>query len=302
MNIQDLRELEELESIPTITRHIGIILVLSGLLLITVSFLIPGLGPWHSLLRELTKELGIVLLAVFGVSLLYELILAKRYIRTFLHLLGREVMKGESNAAMCAYLGIRKIFPNREDFEKEFSLVDRLNQLQHGDGLRIVARSLLMFMGRADKVQEALSRGAHVELCLLSPQIAVKRAPLLSELQVSDIYGAISMFEQKLASFVAASGKVPGKLELRFHDVDLFDSWFVLQSGMQQVGIWDLSFGWHVSAKRVFVLDLNSPLGTDLNKRYGLVYGRAEVIFQYDGEKIVVNKLDQFLNRAASSA
>lgn len=113
MNIQDLRELEELESIPTITRHIGIILVLSGLLLITVSFLIPGLGPWHSLLRELTKELGIVLLAVFGVSLLYELILAKRYIRTFLHLLGREVMKGESNAAMCAYLGIRKIFPNR---------------------------------------------------------------------------------------------------------------------------------------------------------------------------------------------
>jgi hypothetical protein len=298
MNDKEFRDLQELESIPTITKLIATILATSGLLLISISLLIPDGGRWCLLLRELTKELGIVVLAVFGVSLLYELVLAKRYIKTFVKLLGREMMKGESNATVCALLGVRKIFPTRDTFEKEVSLLELVAHLRDGGHLRIVARSLFLLMSKHEAIKQAVKYGANVELCLLSPLISPSRASRLSDLEVSDIQAAVSVFTKKLIHWIRIdsqidSKKPAGKIELRFHDVDLFDSFLLLKSRFQTVACWDLSFGRDVSAKRVFVLDPNGPLGTDLSQRYDLVYESAEVVFKYDGNKIVEDKLSQ---------
>src|SRR6266849_4631415 len=94
-----------------VTKFLLVILAFAGFLFLAVSLLISNECPW-SYLREVMKELGIVLLAVFSVSLLYEVFLAEKYISKFLTLLRNEVRRGESNAAACANLGIMEIFPS----------------------------------------------------------------------------------------------------------------------------------------------------------------------------------------------
>ncbi|MGC2696102.1 MAG: hypothetical protein WA738_09945 [Candidatus Angelobacter sp.] len=295
MNDEELKDIESLESIPTITKLVAIVLATSGLLLISISLLITEGGRWYGLLRDLTKELGIVILAVFGVSLLYELVLAKRYIKTFLRLLASEVVKGESNAAVCAFLGIRRIFPTRDAFEKEYSLLKLAPQLRRGGDLRVVARSLVALLNNPGAITDALAHGTNVELCLLTPYISPERASLLSDLEVGDIRVAISVFSKKLAGWIKSVPEKPtGRLELRVHDVDLFDSWLVLRSPMQTFAGWDLSFGRDVLEKRVFVLEPNGRLGSNLSQRYDLIYKGADAVFKYDGKEIVIDKLSQF--------
>jgi len=127
-------DFKELERVPALTWVLALLLASFGLLLLATSLILPE--TWN-LRRELTKELGIVILAVFGVSLIYELLLAKRYSERFLAVLRREVEKGESNAAVCALLGIRRIFATRDRFEKEYSLPDIVPFLRDGAQLQV---------------------------------------------------------------------------------------------------------------------------------------------------------------------
>lgn len=60
--------------------------VLTGLLLIAISVALPHDGS-AGYLRELLKELGIVILSVFTVSFLYERLIAEKYLHQFLSLL-----------------------------------------------------------------------------------------------------------------------------------------------------------------------------------------------------------------------
>jgi hypothetical protein len=72
--------------------------VLTGLLLIAVSVALPHEGS-AGYVREIIKELGIVILSVFTVSFLYERLVAEKYLQQFLTLLRGQLQEGESNAA-----------------------------------------------------------------------------------------------------------------------------------------------------------------------------------------------------------
>src|SRR4051812_28137485 len=105
----------------TISRFILSILAFGGLLSLAVSVPIQEVG-WLGYLKVFLKELGIVIFAVFGISLIYEVWLAKRYQKEFLSMLSDTVKEGESNGAVCAALGISRIFRSRYAFEREYPL------------------------------------------------------------------------------------------------------------------------------------------------------------------------------------
>jgi hypothetical protein len=142
--------------------------ILIDLVLILVSFIIPHQGVWNYL-TDIFRELGVVASSVFTVSLLYERLIAKKHVQQFLGLLRDLIEQGESNAAICARLGIIKIFYARDAFEREFP-VRSLLESAPGLHVRVVAQTLFMLMNRAVAVREAIAEGANVELCLFDPR------------------------------------------------------------------------------------------------------------------------------------
>lgn len=96
--------------------------ILIGLVLILVSFAIPHEGVWKNYLRDIFRELGVVASSVFTVSLLYERLIAKKHVQQFLGLLRDLIEQGESNAAICARLGIVKIFTREMHLKESFQL------------------------------------------------------------------------------------------------------------------------------------------------------------------------------------
>ena len=133
---------------PTESKLVMIILAITGLLFIAISLLITEEGSW-GYLHELIKELGIVILAVFTVSLLYELTIAKKYLNNFLNHLRQQIEQGESNGATCANLGILKIFTSRDKYEAEYPFSTITSNLSNDSRLRIIAISLFLLIGGA---------------------------------------------------------------------------------------------------------------------------------------------------------
>ena len=171
-------------------------LALFGLLLLMGSLFIDEAKSPYA--RGLVKELGIVVLAVFTVSLIYELVLAKKYVRHFLVLLRGEIERGETNAAACERLGIRRIYPARNDFEQAFPLERITSNLAIGSRLRIVAKSLFLVMGKPHTIKSGLTRGARIELCIMSPSSCTEISKV-PDLVVEDIHATIAVFKREIA-------------------------------------------------------------------------------------------------------
>jgi len=288
--------------VPLLTRLVVLLLLLGGLILVLCSFLIPSewvQREWVTL-RELSRELGVVLMAVFGVSLIYETLLARRYITIFLEHLRKEVEKGESNAATCAALGIRRIFPRRDAYESEYPFLDLAELLVTNCDLRVVGRSIFLLMSRATAIQQALKQGARVQLCMLSPEVSPERAAL-GDTEISDVVAAVSVFRKKLAHWIEGA-KPQGQLELRYHNVDLLDTWFLFLSPKHSFAAWDLSFGRDIRDQRIFVLDAEGSMGRDLRGRYDSIYQGAQLIYQWDGSNLIVNKLDESVQQIAKAS
>jgi len=264
---------------------------LAGLLLIMTSVALShgGLSGYWS---ELTKELGIVVLAVFTVSFLYERLVAEKYFEHFLAQLRGQLQQGESNAAACAQLGIVEIFPARDVFELKYPIANWTSSLAAGSSLRIVAQSLFLLMGKVETIKTAIARGANVEFCITDPTGPMARAERISGLEVSDIMSAVSVFKKQIADWTSVA-KPPGSVELRYHQLPLVDSYMVLSSPTVQVAVWDLSFGRATTAKRIFLLELEKPLSVDLSGRYSRVWddSSASTIFRYQGGEVHVDKL-----------
>jgi hypothetical protein len=266
---------------------------LGGLLLIMISIALSHRG-FSGYWSELTKELGIVVLAVFTVSFLYERLVAEKYFEHFLAQLRGQLQQGESNAAACAQLGIIEIFPTRDVFEMKYPIAGWTSSLAAGSSFRIVAQSLFLLMGKVETIKAAIARGADVEFCVTDPTSTgpTVRAERISGLEVSDIMSAVSVFKKQIADWTRVA-KPPGSVELRYHQLPLIDSYMVLRSPTVQVAAWDLSFGRATTSKRIFLLDLEKPLSVDLSGRYGRVWddSLASTVFRYQRGEVHVDNL-----------
>lgn len=271
-----------------------IILALTGLLLISISIFIDPCGI-HNFLKELLKELGIVLLAVFTVSLIYELVIAKKYFSNFLALLSKQIEQGESNGAVCEYIGIRQIFKTRDIFESTYPLDKTLGYITTGSKIRIVAVSLFYIMSKSDLIKDAISKGAEFELDIYDPESSNKDYENIQNLQISDIISTINIFKTDFVDWIKKD-KPKGKIELKFHRYTLFDSYSIFDLESNKFGVWDSSFGRSSSRKRTFIIDVDKPLGKDLHQRYDRIWEHSTSMFQYDGKNILLDNLsDKFL-------
>lgn len=264
---------------------IGLCIVF-GLLLIAISLLIPEYPFWHDLLREL----GIVIFTVFAVSFLYETTVARKYEQRFLNLLRLQIEQGERNAAACAKLGIEQIFVTRDLYESRHPLSDLLSKMDENSTLRVVAKSLFQLMGRPDILKATIKGGSIVELCVFDPASEPAEVAKSFDLEISDIQSALAVFRKNMVRWLETV-KPAGSLEIRYHRIPLNDSFLQISTTATGYCVWDISFGRDNSSKRIFFLDSEKPLGTDLANRYGRVWSEGVSVFKYSAGFVGLDKL-----------
>lgn len=277
------------EEARTTTKLVLWLFIFSGLLLIAISILLPhdGIGGYF---HEFLKELGIVILSVFAISLVYELLVAEKYLKYFLDILRDQVEQGESNAAICAHLGILQIFPRREIYERKYPITDLASSLAPGSCLRTIGRSLFILLTKAHAIKKAIQQGAQVDLCLLDPASSPEEIAQSPDIEIFDIHSAISIFKKEIAEWVKETSP-PGQVALRFHRIPLLDSFFLLKSADQQLCTWELTFSRDIGSKRIFQIDPSKQFGVDLLSRYERVWNNALRAFEYDGQKVTIDRL-----------
>ncbi|MGH8656967.1 MAG: hypothetical protein ACREV4_00340 [Gammaproteobacteria bacterium] len=139
-----------------------VVFTLVGLLLFALSFIDALWGP----VREYLRELGIVVLSVFAVSLWYELIMAEKSLKRF-----EAVMKqGDSHAATCARLGIEKIVPSRRDAFPLETLEAWLKQAVSIDLLGVSHTEILAQPSFIEALSSHLKKGGSCRILLLHPE------------------------------------------------------------------------------------------------------------------------------------
>jgi len=240
--------------------------------------------------RELLKELGIVLLSVFSVSLIYELSLAEKHLQSFHALLRAEIQQAETIAAACARLGIDQIFPSREVFEMKYPLADIVAGKNACSEVRMIGTSLFHVMNRSNCFKQALQRGAKLDLCLFDSDKFSYLSPKLPDLENSDIQSAISTFKKTIVAWIEGA-QPKGQIELRYHDAYLFQSFARFKLSDHDLGVWDLSFGRDISEKRVLLVDPTWGLGKDLAKRFDSIWNSSPIVFKYENGQITVANL-----------
>lgn len=272
-----------------VRRTVAVALVIFALIGVILLLISSAISHTHEVWQTFTRELGIVLLTVCGISMIYELFVAEKHFKQFAAALRQQIEQGETNAAMCERLGIIRIYPGRSPFETDYPFAGIAAAVTDGVRLRIVAKSLFFVMIKSVDIRLAVERGAVVELCCLHPN---KISPALSAagLHRRDIEAALERFKYELVDW-AERAQPSGTIELRYHDVDLFDSYFGFQLEGRELGAWDLSFGSDVTDKRILLLDVKRGLGRLINKRYGSVWEAAEKKFLYHNHGIHLNEL-----------
>jgi hypothetical protein len=266
-----------------------LILVVGGLGLIAVSLLVPDHGV-SGYVRELLKETGIVLFAVFSVSLLYERLLAERHQRHFLANLREEITRGEGNAAMCGSLGILRFFLGRHSYEAVHPLPQVTSDLTMGDSLRIFGKTLFITATKAEVVKSLLARGVTIELCLLDPSLPHEAMRLYNDVAMSEIVTSLDRFKTGLRTWLMTT-RPPAKCSIRFHHAATIDSYFHAMGKETTFEAWEWSFGPDLSQKRILVLDSSKPLGRDVAARYERLWLAAEAAFSYDNGRVLVDQL-----------
>jgi hypothetical protein len=267
------------------SRWLVVVSVLFGLLLMFISNAFPHEG-FGGYVGGFLKELGIVIVAVISVSVLYEKLALEKHQQEFLGLL-REVLKeSEDNAAACRKLGILKIYPTRDVFELDYPIANWTRSLTGKSSCRIIAKSLFELANKIETFKAAVQKGARVEFCIADPDKSDYGA-VVSGLTRHDILAAVSTVKEHVSSWVEEGQPSAGKLEIRYHQLPLFDSFFLLPS----LAVWDLSFGRATIAKRIFLLDAKEPLGADLTARYNRIWEASRPVFLYEAGKISLDEL-----------
>jgi hypothetical protein len=253
--------------------------VMGGLILVgitLIAFSVAHAGFWG----ELLKELGIVLVAVFGVSIMYEILMAERHFERFFTGLRAYIERGESNAAACADLGILEIFPGRDVYQQKHRLQRLLAAPEGGSRIRIIGSSLFHVMTVRELFQGALERGAVVELCTLDPETSADELAKWNFVVLpSDLKAGMDRLRE-LCKWVDQA-RPAGSLQLRHHRVPLIDSFASFDLGETQLSVWDVNLGPDLTRKRTFLVDATKGLGKDLTKRYDHIWNNAAPRFRY---------------------
>jgi hypothetical protein len=262
-----------------------LIFALLGVILLLTSVAIPH---DHIFAKDFTRELGIVLLAVCGVSIIYEIFVAEKHFEKFSASLQKQIERGETNAATCERLGILRIYPTRHLFETNYPLDARVSAASVGSRFCIIGRSLLQLMMKGPDIKRALTKGVKVELCCFDPSKALM--PAIAGFGTSDISATLARFIKEFGPWLADT-KPCGSLQLRFHGIDLFDSYFAFSFDGRPLINWDLSFGAEVADKRIILLDSTKGLGADLDKRYRAIWDAAAPKFIYENGETTLDEL-----------
>ncbi|MFY9819762.1 MAG: hypothetical protein WAM82_00165 [Thermoanaerobaculia bacterium] len=274
---------QESDSTGMTTNLIVGVFVLLGLLLIVVSVLIKEDYPYA---YEFLKELGIVILAVFATSFIYEISVGKRYHREFLQSLQAQFERGENNAAGCERFGIQGMFLSRDELNQHYSLHVLFDVLGKDSSLRIVAKSGRWLLSDSAIIRNAIQRGAAVEICLFdhkSPKPASKSSDSPSDREFEEMAGYAEDSYRTLKSEIVdwlneKHERYPqGSLTVKLHDVILSDSFLRITSEKKNFCQWDISFSRSTSDKRIFVLDPKGGLGEKLVDRYQKIWNDADI-------------------------
>ena len=235
-----------------------------------------------------------MILAVFTVSSLYEVFVAKKYSREFLASLQEQIERGESNFAVCAHLGILEIFPHRDRYREKYPLDELVKSLNSSSKIHVVGQSLNLLMANPKVITDAIERGAQVDICLLNPNSLTDKHP---DLQPEHIALTIAVLRSEIINWIKES--VPdalGSIEIRYHQVLLIDSYLNLTSPSQNLMVWDWGFGRDSAYHKIIKLDSQKPLGQNIQNRYEYIWNNAEKIFKYANGKIITDEMEKAIN------
>jgi len=273
----------------------------SGLILILLALTLPA-KPALNLPRDLLRELGIAVLAVFTVSWIYEIGLAKRHMEKFTAQLRDEVMKGQGAASTCAVIGIDEIFRERVAYEQQYGIYSQLHDTEGELHVRLVARSAYTVVGHAaERFAEVIERGAHVEICVLDPRLNDDELAWNIDVARPDVIVTLKLLRTMLTDRLTnAKGeqRASGQLLISLHRVPMLDSFLSVSAATKHWCTWDLSFGRDTSRKTVLMLDTKKALGKNVINRYNHVCKRAERIFVFADRQIEIDLLTTVIDEA----
>lgn len=256
---------------------IFLLLVAAGIILLLVADRLEV-----GIVKRLAEELGIVLISVFGVSLIYEHLLAEAHFLQIYRKLEKLIRGAESNAARCARLGICEIHETRPSYESAHGLQNLVEICGPRMRIRIIGRSLIYSMQVwEDQLSHLVARGATLELCFLAPDVSGSPLEELSGYDPRETGMALDIFKKTAQPWLEGA-KPLGKVEIRFHRVHLLDSYYEVLDDEQHWLAWDLNFGRGTLNRRIFVISGKSPLGKNLaDERYEIIWRTAEHFYKY---------------------
>jgi hypothetical protein len=264
-------------------------IALLGFLMIAFSLSLDEEGG-SGYLREILKETGIVVFAVFSISLLYERLLASRHQRRFLERLQQTIATGESNAAMCASLGIVKLFRDRHSYEACHPFKEVVSELESGGSLRVFGKTLFLTTTKSRELQKLLQGGVHIELCLFNPDAPAEELLRCQGLRKDEITTSLGRFKTEIADWVQMQG-VKGSVTLKYHQLPMLDSFFHAKSSRAELEVWEWSFGTDLDDKRIVRLDPDQKLGLDVAARYQEIWSKCPEVFSYTRGRLGTNLL-----------
>lgn len=202
--------------------------------------------------------------------------------------LRRLLEQGDSNGAQCAKLGVLKIFQTRDRYEDAWPLQQLVAQAIPGSRYRLVGLTLFLLATKQHVIKKGLEQAGSWELCFLNP---VPRPHLANvpHLTRGDLTATIERLGQ-LTTWLQ-SEKPLGSLDVRIHEVALFDSYSVLPFPEGNRGVWDLSFGPDITQKRIFLVDPEKGLGYDLGERYERIWRESKRVLFYKDEDSLASLL-----------
>lgn len=204
--------------------------------------------------------------------------------------LNRRDAQGEAVSVTCEQLGIREIFPRRDHFNTKYPLKVTASSATDGSLFRIVARSLYLVMNKPEAFKQILQQGGCLELCFFDPEIDPGILKDVSELETFDTLSALSTFRKHLIKWLQED-QPPGCVEIRYHQVHLFDSYSYFVLNGEPLAAWDLSFGRDITDKTIFLLEPTKGFGANLHKRYNTIWEKATPKFKYNDQNISLDEL-----------
>jgi hypothetical protein len=243
------------------------------------------------LIDDLFKEVGIVLISVWGISLFYEKYIADRHFTVFHSHLVNLVARGESNAAVCEGLGILRIYRDRQSYEEEHSFAEETNRLGQGDYLRIIGRSLIFLIYNWQRLTPLIDNGAALELCFIDPQFDDPTFSAVAGYSSTETTLAIERIKDSFIPWLDRT-RPKGSLEIRFHRFALLDSYTEKKEGEEYRSAWDLNFGEGLQSRYVFYMNTKGIFGEKLSgQRYKLIWDQSEIMFKYQDGRASINNL-----------